>query len=848
MVNAAPGRRRRNQLRGSEFRAYSDVRDDLRRLGWNTDSPARSPTGQVYEQHEFVGHDPGLSAALGQAAPENVVVVDGARRLYWALEVKRSMGELNKAVGEARAYAERINLIPGQRCAFYTGIAGGPTEGYLRRTQFIRLNGEHVPVEFEGAPLTSLLPREQLLELEAADTGSVEHLVLDEAELLRVADDINDTLHGASINKDDRAAVVASILLTIAVGNFPDVHLTPETFAEQINITAKARLARVRKQHFAQHIALRMPDGSAAQEKYVSALVRTADALRHINIAAAMRSGDDVLGEFYEAFLKHGNSAKDIGIVLTPRHITRWATEVLDISVDDVVYDPTCGTGGFLVSAYDYVRRNTTDEDGFEAFRTQRLFGIEQQPKIAALAVINMIFRGDGSTNIVDNDALRQALVFRSNGRGRTAQFASAAAARTKQPGATRVLMNPPFALNASDEREYEFVEHALRQTEDGGLLFAVLPAPVLVKSGQPLVWRRDRLLPNHTLRAVVSFPEDLFYPGVSMDTVGIVVEKGRPHRDSDEVIWARVARDGYVKVKGKRLASTRAANDLAAITESVVSGVRRRSHTIQSVPALVKKAALDRDDDLVELLPQVYLDEPVPSVADIRSDIEHAIREYLSLVIRSADYQTFREALEQVEPTEPPSDEPDGFRSMSLVELFGPLGESIVKGSIHALNVVEPGTTPVVSSSTDYNGIMGFYDLDDAWPRWTGVITVASNGTPLTSYYHPYSIVAKDDVFVCTPPKDMQLATIFYLLTVLNSLTWRFSYYRKCYFNKIPKIAVPVPINADGTIAQGWLSRVAESCPGWSQLQRALPQWHPQPWKTLGRRTWNSTTGGSPS
>ena len=76
----------------------------------------------------------------------------------------------------------------------------------------------------------------------------------------------------------------------------------------------------------------------------------------HLNIRSTMFSGTDLLGKFYEVFLKYGNGAKEIGIVLTPRHITRFAVQILDVEQHDIVCDPTCGTGGFLISALDHVR------------------------------------------------------------------------------------------------------------------------------------------------------------------------------------------------------------------------------------------------------------------------------------------------------------------------------------------------------------------------------------------------------------------------------------------------------------------------------------------------------------
>lgn len=545
-----------------------------------------------------------------------------------------------------------------------------------------------------------------------------------------------------------------------------------------------------------------------------------------------MRSGTDVLGEFYEAFLKYGNGAKDLGIVLTPRHITRWAAKIVPITEDDVVFDPTCGTGGFLVSAFDQVRESSGLTTDFETFRTLRIFGVEQQPKIAALAVINMIFRGDGSANIVDDDALGQFVTYASKGGQRTARFV-AVKASNGPPGATRVLMNPPFALKANDEKEYRFVDHALAQTEDGGLLFTVLPSPVMVKSGEPKIWRRDRLLAKNTLRAVIAFPEDLFYPGVSVDTVGMIVEKGRPHRATDQVLWARVPTDGFAKFKGTRRRSRRVKDYLDAITADTERSIRKPGSRVTSIPGIIKKAPLDPSDELVELLPQVYLDEPRPSAATVLTDLQHAVREYLAFLVRTADADALSKALTGLPDGPLPKGAPADFALFSLTDLFG---EEITKGSIHAMNVEGPGPTPVVSSSTESNGILDFYDLDPDWPRVRNVITVACNGTPLTSFYHPYEVVAKDDVMVCTPPANFPIETLFYLITALNAVTWRFSYYRKAYTNKVDKINVYLPVNDRGAIDHAWIREAVRSREGWAQLAAAIPTWQPRPYLSLGK------------
>ncbi|MGH2639620.1 MAG: N-6 DNA methylase [Rhabdochlamydiaceae bacterium] len=99
--------------------------------------------------------------------------------------------------------------------------------------------------------------------------------------------------------------------------------------------------------------------------------------------------------------------------------------------------------------------------------------------------------------------------------------------------------MNPPFALRSNDEKEYRFVDHALEQMQDNGLLFVVLPYSALVKSGDYQHWR-NAVLKQNTLLSVVTLPPDLFYP-VGVHTLGMFLLKGVAHPRSQKVFWARI-------------------------------------------------------------------------------------------------------------------------------------------------------------------------------------------------------------------------------------------------------------------------------------------------------------------
>ena len=214
-----------------------------------------------------------------------------------------------------------------------------------------------------------------------------------------------------------------------------------------------------------------------------------------MNIRSAINSGDDALGKFYETFLKYANGAKEMGVVLTPRHITRFAVAVLGVGPRDRVFDPACGTGGFLISAMESIR--TLRPGDYDAFRNDGLFGVEQRDDVYGLAIVNMIFRGDGKSRVYDGNCfehefwLRDGTVWYTQPGDRKPEGA-------RKPF-SRVLMNPPFKLRTHNETT--FVDYGLRQMRPGALLFAVLPA-VVIGGKKHEDWRRE-LLKRHTVLPV---------------------------------------------------------------------------------------------------------------------------------------------------------------------------------------------------------------------------------------------------------------------------------------------------------------------------------------------------------
>ena len=200
--------------------------------------------------------------------------------------------------------------------------------------------------------------------------------------------------------------------------------------------------------------------------------------------------------------------------------------------------------------------------------------------------------------------------------------------------GATKVLMNPPFALEQSDEKEYRFIQHALDLLTDGGLLFSVLPISTMFEAGIVKEWRQNRLIRENTLLAVITFPPELFYP-IGVHSMGIVVRKGIPHPQNQNVLWARAVRDGFVKLKGKRIVHSDEPNHFEPLMPIVRAFINNPSFSVPSQPEFVKAAPIDFGDPLFELVPEAYLDSQELTGEEIQQAAEHLVRETAALAIR---------------------------------------------------------------------------------------------------------------------------------------------------------------------------------------------------------------------
>lgn len=801
-------RERVGRPRITEVDAYLFIKENLKAMGWDVRNPDRFPSGQVYTQNECLGH-PEIQKYLKQEKPENVIKL--SESAFWVIEAKREHRQLEQALSEAIEYAEKINHSRSIKVKIISGVAGNEADSYFIKSRFF--NGkEFLPIKINGKEISGLIPPDITKRLLETNSPEIEDFQIDENLFISKAEKINSILHLGAINKNYRAKVIAALLLSIVDETPPNVDASPTVLIQDINTRAKNVLQLQGKPEFFEYIKIALPSTPDNHIKFKRALVQTLQELNNLNIRSAMNSGTDVLGRFYEVFLKYGNGAKEIGIVLTPRHITRFATEAVNVNLRDIVFDPTCGTGGFLVSAFDYIKRGA-NESQIDRFKQNNLFGVEQEPEVVALAVVNMIFRGDGKNNIIEGNCFAKWLVPSTNNGVPTAKYSAAPSPDGSQV-VTKVLMNPPFALKSSDEKEYKFVDHALKQMSDGGILFSILPNSNLVKSAGYLEWRKE-LLTKNTLLGVVTFPEDLFYP-IGVLTVGLFIKKGIPHPRTQKVVWMRALNDGLLKSKGKRLPNARATNDFEKIKSTLKAFLNDPDGRVENIVEFQKADVIDFEDPTLELIPEAYLDERKPTKEDIVNDLDIMVRETISFLVGSNREQDFvKNVLTDELFREAKPKELQGQKELPITEIFK---TPIQTGEFHVSGEMDDGKIPLISTSALNNGVEKYVDVPLAQTN-LNAITISSDGTPLTSYFHYYNFVAKDNVMICFPKENYRFTTLLYITTQLNRLRWRFSYGRKCYLNKIDKIRIYIPTNRAGEIDEDYIEFLIKSLPSWQML-----------------------------
>ena len=463
---------------------------------------------------------------------------------------------------------------------------------------------------------------------------------------------------------------------------------------------------------------------------FVDRMARVVEPLR---LREMLQTDTDVLGIFYEAFLRYGYDNNALGIVFTPRHITRFCVDLTDAGPFDAVFDPAAGTGGFLVAALERIGAATARVRGFETNSTTW-----------ALANLNLIFRGMPAGAIVHASCFDTS--YAADIRGKF----------------TRAYLNPPFSQ--AHEAEVAFIGVAMEALAPAGLAAAVVYAGVFADD-EHLVWRRE-FLQKHSVLAVISLPEELFYPTAAPTSI-LVARAHVPH-ENQPVLMARVWNDGYEKRKGRRVAK---AGEQLSEVRAAFTGFMSRDRVESELCATIDGSRLANG---AEWSPQHWLPQPPLAQGQMdaaQSAVVHAVFaaavQYPILAWRAlGDFTGVWRATLPALPYD---------RAAALSEFF-----ELANGrSAGEKNYIE-GDVPYVSSGAATNSIVSLVNLAEAEQFLHGGLTVTAFGQ---GALQPWSFAARGNggsaVRVLLPRFAMSVRELVWFAAQINVQRWRFFYAR---------------------------------------------------------------------
>lgn len=232
-------------------------------------------------------------------------------------------------------------------------------------------------------------------------------------------------------------------------------------------------------------------------------------------------------GDIYESILQRNGQDKKSGAgqYFTPRPLIDTMVEVTQPSADEIVADPACGTGGFLLAAYNYMKERTHDF-AKRANLAKHIMGSDVTPIVATLGAMNIYLHGIEieTSPIVCEDSLL----------------------KTPEIYVDVVLANPPFGkrpdnavavesmrtdlYETTSDNQLNFLQHIMIMLKDGGRAAVVLPDSVLFGSGagQKI---RTRLLKEFNLHTILRLPTGLFY-AQGVNTNVLFFTKGQETED----------------------------------------------------------------------------------------------------------------------------------------------------------------------------------------------------------------------------------------------------------------------------------------------------------------------------
>lgn len=265
----------------------------------------------------------------------------------------------------------------------------------------------------------------------------------------------------------------------------------------------------------------------------------------------------DTQGDLYEYLLSEITSAGKLGQFRTPRHIIQLICELVDPKLGDTICDPACGTGGFLLGAYQHIltqhtskEHQKTDENGltrglvgdmltderqWKQLKEKTFYGYDMDDSMVRIGLMNLMMHGISTPNIEQKDTLSKKY-------DEDNHYDVVMANPPFKGSIDRGDINESFSLDTT-KTELLFINRIIKSLKIGGRGGVIVPDGVLFGSSNAHKQARKMLLNDCELQGIISMPSGVFRPYAGVSTAILVFVKGG---ETEKVWFYDMEADGY--------------------------------------------------------------------------------------------------------------------------------------------------------------------------------------------------------------------------------------------------------------------------------------------------------------
>ncbi|MGZ9761996.1 N-6 DNA methylase [Mycoplasma sp. 394] len=511
----------------------------------------------------------------------------------------------------------------------------------------------------------------------------------------------------------------------------------------------------------------------------------------------ASKSNYDIIGRFYEEFLKYaGVSNVKKGIVLTPKHITTLFTKLVDIKANDVIMDLCCGTGAFLIAAMNKLidlieNSNIPDKEAkINNIKENQLLGFEINPTMFICSISNMLFRGDGKSRIYNIDSINDK---------KSDQIIA-------QVKPTIGFINPPYSGEESSSNPTPKEITFLTKMLDNCSRYGIIIAPLSMYFKDP--HRRQMILNKHTLKYVINMPSDLFKPNASTYTAIAVFQTHLPHDYKKDVKFYNFDDGLVVTAKGRIDLFDKYAENEAKLLDFLFNNNFDTSKAISvsikpdsewNVHSHLKTNYSNLTKFSFEKTIKEFLIFQIKKEMDI---VEKEISDF-DLIWYISKSQKFDKLLNYLKNN--PKDEKidiSSWKEFNIKEVFDNLYK-LEKGRLKTTHqLIKGDDIYYVAAKKTNNGVLEKVEYDEELVtkgNCIGFIT-GGDGSGGYSLYHPDDFIANSFITIGRS-KHLNIYTAMFLITILDQHRYKFSYGRTWQSKRFDQTLLLLPQTTDGKI-----------------------------------------------